>query len=58
MRKRRQITLIGSLTAISFLSTMFSTVPARAQAGVDIIMMTGRKPRAVTRLTTLSSCAR
>ena len=34
MRKRLQITLIGSLTAISFLSTLFSTVPARAQAGV------------------------
>jgi len=34
MRKRRQITLIGSLAAISFLSTLFSTVPARAQVGV------------------------
>jgi len=34
MRKRLQITLIGSLTAISFLSTLFSTVPARAQSGV------------------------
>src|SRR6266852_2370014 len=33
MRRRLQITLIGSLTAISFLSTLFSTVPARAQAG-------------------------
>jgi len=33
MRKRLQITLIGSLTAISFLPTLFSTVPARAQAG-------------------------
>src|SRR5260370_4028885 len=33
MRKRLQITLIGSLTAISFLSTLFSTVPARAQSG-------------------------
>ena len=33
MRKRLQIMLIGSLTAISFLSTLFSTVPARAQAG-------------------------
>jgi len=34
MRKRRQITLIGSLAAISFLSTLFSTAPARAQSGV------------------------
>jgi hypothetical protein len=34
MRRRLQITLIGSLTAISFLSTVFSTVPARAQSGV------------------------
>jgi hypothetical protein len=33
MRRRLQITLIGSLTAISFLSILFSTVPARAQAG-------------------------
>src|ERR1700704_1323378 len=33
MRKRLQITLIGSLTAISFLSTLFSTAPARAQSG-------------------------
>jgi Transglycosylase SLT domain len=32
MRKRRQIKLIGSITAISFLS-LFSTVPARAQSG-------------------------
>jgi len=34
MRKCRQITLIGSLTAISFLSTLFSTMPVRAQSGV------------------------
>ena len=34
MRKYRQITLIGSLTAISFLSTLFSTIPVRAQSGV------------------------
>ncbi len=34
MRKRRQITLIGSLAAISFLSILFSTAPARAQSGV------------------------
>src|ERR1700682_343327 len=34
MRKRLQITLIGSLTAISLFSTLFSTVPARAQSGV------------------------
>jgi len=34
MRRRLQITLIGSLTAISFLSTLFSTVPALAQSGV------------------------
>jgi soluble lytic murein transglycosylase-like protein len=33
MRKRLQIALMASLTAISFLSTMFSTMPARAQAG-------------------------
>src|ERR1700716_1504718 len=33
MRKRLQITLMGSLTAISLLSIVFSTVPARAQAG-------------------------
>jgi Transglycosylase SLT domain len=33
MRKCLQITLIGSLIAISFLSTLFSTVPARAQSG-------------------------
>jgi membrane-bound lytic murein transglycosylase B len=32
MRRRLQITLIGSLTAISLLSTLFS-VPARAQSG-------------------------
>jgi hypothetical protein len=34
MRRRLQITVIGSLTAISFLSILFSTVPARAQSGV------------------------
>jgi len=33
MRKRLQITLMASLTAISFLSTLFSTIPARAQGG-------------------------
>ncbi len=33
MRKRLQIALMASLTAISFLSTLFSTMPARAQAG-------------------------
>jgi len=33
MRKRLQITLIGSLIAISFLSILCSTVPARAQSG-------------------------
>jgi Transglycosylase SLT domain len=33
MRKRLQITLIGSLTAISVLSTLFSTMPALAQSG-------------------------
>ena len=36
MRKYRQITLIGSLTAISFLSTLFSTMPVRAQSGVRV----------------------
>jgi hypothetical protein len=34
MRKCREITLIASLTAISFLSTLFSTMPVRAQSGV------------------------
>jgi soluble lytic murein transglycosylase-like protein len=34
MRKCRQITLIGSLTAISFLSALFSTMPVCAQSGV------------------------
>jgi soluble lytic murein transglycosylase-like protein len=33
MQKRLQITLTASLTAISFLSTMFSTAPAHAQSG-------------------------
>jgi len=33
MRRRPQITLIGSLIAISFLFTLFSTVPVRAQSG-------------------------
>src|SRR5882762_3057727 len=33
MQKRLQITLTASLTAISFLSTMFSTVPGHAQSG-------------------------
>src|SRR6202521_5579420 len=33
MRKRLQITLISSFIAISFLSTLFWTVPARAQSG-------------------------
>jgi hypothetical protein len=33
MRKRLQIALMASLTAISFLSTVFSTMPARAQSG-------------------------
>src|ERR1019366_8338919 len=33
MRKRLQIALMASLTAISFLSTLFSTLPARAQSG-------------------------
>jgi len=35
MRRRLQIALMASLTAISFLSTMFSTMPARAQAGAS-----------------------
>src|SRR5437899_2483996 len=34
MRKCRQITLTATLTAISFLSTLFSTMPVRAQSGV------------------------
>ena len=33
MLRRLQVALMASLTAISFLSTVFSTVPARAQAG-------------------------
>ena len=33
MRKRLQIALMAGLTAISFLSTLFSTMPARAQGG-------------------------
>jgi hypothetical protein len=33
MQRRLQITLTASLTAISFLSTMFSTMPVRAQSG-------------------------
>jgi soluble lytic murein transglycosylase-like protein len=33
MRKRLQIALMASWTAISFLSMLFSTMPARAQAG-------------------------
>jgi hypothetical protein len=33
MRNRLQIVLMASLTAISFLSTMFSTMPARAESG-------------------------
>src|ERR1017187_4127063 len=33
MLRRLQITLMASLAAISFLSTMFSTMPARAQSG-------------------------
>jgi hypothetical protein len=33
MQKRLQIALMASLTATSFLSTLFSTMPARAQAG-------------------------
>ena len=34
MLKRLQITLTATLTAISFLSTLFSTMPVRAQSGV------------------------
>ncbi len=33
MRKRLQVALMASLTAISFLSTLFSTMPARAESG-------------------------
>ena len=33
MRRRLQIALMASLTATSFLSTVFSTMPARAQSG-------------------------
>src|SRR5208283_1078078 len=33
MRKRLQVALMASLTAVSFLSTLFSTIPARAESG-------------------------
>ena len=33
MRKRLQVVLMASLTAVSFLSTLFSTIPARAESG-------------------------
>src|SRR5208337_2405891 len=33
MRKRLQIALMASLTAVSFLSTLFSTMPVRAESG-------------------------
>jgi hypothetical protein len=35
MLRRLQITLMASLAAISFLSTLFSTLPARAQSGAQ-----------------------
>src|SRR6266436_4924368 len=35
MRKRLQIALMTSLTAISFLSTLFATMPAHAQSGTS-----------------------
>src|SRR5208282_952120 len=35
MLRRLQITLMASLATISFLSTMFSTMPARAQSGAS-----------------------
>ena len=35
MLRRLQITLMAGLAAISFLSTMFSTMPARAQSGAS-----------------------
>jgi len=35
MLRRLQITLMASLAAISFLSTMFSTMPAQAQSGAS-----------------------
>jgi soluble lytic murein transglycosylase-like protein len=41
MRKRLQITLTATLTAISFLSTLFLTVPARAQSGAQAGARTG-----------------
>ena len=43
MQKRLQITLMCSLTAISFLSTLFSAMPLRAQSGA--------KPDAITSTT-------
>ena len=33
MRKRLQVALMASLTAVSFLSMLFSTIPARAESG-------------------------
>jgi soluble lytic murein transglycosylase-like protein len=41
MRKCREITLIASLTAISFLSTLFSTMPVRAQSSAQSGVRTG-----------------
>jgi hypothetical protein len=41
MRKRLQIALMASLTAISFLSTLFSTTTARAQSGASSGARTG-----------------
>src|SRR5438876_476515 len=41
MRKRLQITVTASLTAISFLSTLFSAMPARAESGAQSGARTG-----------------
>jgi SLT domain-containing protein len=47
MRKRLQIALMAGLTAISFLSTIFSTVPAGAQAAGGITPTTDESGRKI-----------
>jgi len=47
MRKRLQIALMASLTAISFLSTLFSAMPARAELGAQ----SGARAGAITSTT-------
>jgi len=47
MLKRLQIALMASLSAISFLSMLFSTLPARAQSGAQ----SGERPGTITSTT-------